>query len=73
MVYPLSGTTLIIFLLIACFPDDALMFGNYLYFQIQVTLIDAYMFVRSYLMYRKLRRDGLNFPFKYISIRNRNR
>jgi hypothetical protein len=73
MIYPLSGTTLFIFLLIVCFPDDALAFGNYVYLQVQITILDAYMFLRSYFMYRRLRKDGVDFPFKYTSIRNRNR
>ena len=71
MGYYTSATTFFIFLLIAFFPDDALNLANYLYLQIRITTLDAYMFAASYLMYRRLRKDGMNFPFKYVSIRDR--
>lgn len=72
MNFQLSGTSLLIFLLIACFPADALAIGNYLYFQVRITTLDIYMFTKSYWLYRKLKKDGFDFPFRYTSIRKRN-
>jgi|31_taG_2_1085359.scaffolds.fasta_scaffold85818_1 hypothetical protein len=62
---------LVIFFFVALFPTDAVLISRYVWLQIKISLLDAYMFTRSYILYRQLRAQGIDVPFRYKSIRNR--
>lgn len=61
----------VIFFFVALFPVDASNIVRYIWLQIRITMIDAYMFAYSYYLYCRLRSQGLNIPFRYKSIRDR--
>ena len=62
---------LILIAFVALFPVDSAWILYFLWLQIKITLLDCYMFLHSYWLYLGLRSQGIKFPFRYVSIRNR--
>jgi hypothetical protein len=61
----------VVLVFFALFPTDAVLISHYFWLQLKITALDCYMFTRSYLLYRSLRRSGIDIPFRYVSIRRR--
>lgn len=64
--------------LVALFPREAMAFSLWLYLQVALAYVNARLFFMEWIIYRKLRRDFLQFgieipPFNFTRYQDRDR
>lgn len=62
--------------LVALFPNEAMDFSLWLWFEFRVAILNARLMVAEWLIYRKLRRDFAKYgieipPFKFVPLQQR--